>query len=82
MEPSQFPFFANIDTFLTECTTFESQNGNHTSYKFIKENLSEFDSLKVKKIVLVHIGGEVFDQIDSNVPSKIVIAEDGLILSV
>lgn len=81
MNLEQLPYFKNIKYLITECTTFESQNGNHTSYKFIINNLDEFHMLNVEKIILVHVGSEVYESIDSKLNSKVILAYDGMKIS-
>lgn len=81
MDLDQLVFFKNADLLVTECTNLETQNGNHTSFKFIKENISKFKENNIKKIYLSHIGSEVYDKIGSNLPDNVFIASDGLKIS-
>ena len=77
----QFTFFENSDILVTECTTFESQNGNHTSLKFIKDNISKFNEFNIKKVYLTHLGSEVYNKIDIDLPPNVHLATDGLKIS-
>jgi ribonuclease BN (tRNA processing enzyme) len=74
----QLPFFKGVKYLITECTTFESQNGNHTSFKFIKKNLQKFWDLGVENIFLVHLGAEVYENIEEDLSENLVLSNDGM----
>ncbi|MHA1989550.1 MAG: MBL fold metallo-hydrolase [Candidatus Hodarchaeales archaeon] len=74
----QLPFFKGVRYLITECTTFESQNGNHTSFKFIKKNLQKFWDLGIEKIFLVHLGAEVYENIRGDLTKNLVLSNDGM----
>ncbi|MHA1984923.1 MAG: MBL fold metallo-hydrolase [Candidatus Hodarchaeales archaeon] len=81
MTQEQISIFKDLDFLITECTTFESQNGNHTSYKFIVDNLEIFQDLNVGEILLVHVGSEVFKNLGTSMPVKLKLTYDGMKLS-
>lgn len=73
------PCASGADLFIVDCFGYDRDVGFHMSWKTISSRL---DQLKARRIVLTHMGSEMLSRRDQISDSRVVLAEDGLVLDI